>query len=194
MKLLRIQYWLAEFGRWIDAALVVACGVLLCVIVAVVFFEVMIRYVFDAPTAWTEETAEFVLVWYALLSAAVGAHKGMHFAIRFAVARFGPRTRWIIRQAMSVTVIIFLSVLLKLGTGYLDVVADQVAMGTGLNMRVPWAGIPVGIGAILAMYLLDVADAVLSIWTGQHFSVREAREKEIYDSLRGATVPTAPTE
>jgi TRAP-type C4-dicarboxylate transport system permease small subunit len=194
VSLLQLQSGLAELGRWIDTALLVVCGVLLCVIVGIVFFEVMIRYVFNAPTAWTEETAEFMLVWYGLLTAAVGAHKGMHFSIRLAVARFNPRARWIIRQGISVAIIVFLLALLKQGIGFLEVVADQVAMGTGVNMRVPWAGIPVGVGAILAMYLLDIADAALSLWTGRQFSVREAREKEIYDTLRGATVPAMPEE
>jgi hypothetical protein len=39
------------------------------------------------------------------------------------------------------------------------------------------------------MYILDVADALLSVFTGQRFSVKEAREEEIHRTLRGETVP-----
>jgi hypothetical protein len=67
-------------------------------------------------------------------------------------------------------------------------------MGTEINMRIPWMGIPVGIGAILAMYVLEVMDAGLSIWTGRQFSVKEAREVEVYRALRGETVPPVPVE
>jgi TRAP-type C4-dicarboxylate transport system permease small subunit len=194
MKLVQIQCCLAEFGRWIENALIVVCGLLLCVMASSVFFEVLIRYVIHAPTAWTEEVAQFILVWYGLLAAAVGARKGVHFAIRWGVIRFNERTRWIIRQGVNVGVIVFLSALLKQGVDYLDIVANQTSTGAEINMRIPWGGIPAGIGAILAMYVLEVADAVLSVWTGRQFSLREAREEEIYRALRGEAVPPAPVE
>src|SRR5258708_16655683 len=194
MRLLQGQFYLAELGRWIETALIVVCGLLLCVMASSVFFEVLIRYVVHAPTAWTEEVAQFVLVWYGLLAAAVGARKGVHFAIRWGVIRFGERTRWIIRQGVNVAVIIFLLALLMQGIDYLDIVANQTSTGAEINMRIPWAGIPAGIGAILAIYVLELADAVLSIWTGRQFSVKEAREEDIYRALRGEAVPSAPME
>jgi TRAP-type C4-dicarboxylate transport system permease small subunit len=189
MKLLQAQFCLAALGRWIETALIMICAILLCIMAASVFFEVLIRYVINAPTAWTEEVAQFILVWYGLLAAAVGARKGMHFAIRWGVVRFSERTRWIIRQVVNVVVIVFLSALMKMGFDYLDIVANQTSTGAEINMRIPWAGIPVGIGAILAMYVLDLADGILSIWTGQRLSLREVREEEIYRALRGEGVP-----
>jgi TRAP-type C4-dicarboxylate transport system permease small subunit len=194
MKLIQVQFCLAELGRWIENALIVICGVLLCVMASSVFFEVLIRYVIHAPTAWTEEVAQFVLVWYGLLAAAVGARKGVHFAIRWGVVGFSARTRWIIRQGVNVGVIVFLTVLLIQGIDYLAIVANQTSTGAEINMRIPWAGIPVGIGSILAIYVLEAADAVLSIWTGRQFSPKEAREEDIYRALRGEAVPPAPVE
>jgi TRAP-type C4-dicarboxylate transport system permease small subunit len=192
--LVQAQFYITELGRWIENALIVICGILLCIMASSVFFEVLIRYVIHAPTAWTEEVAQFILVWYGLLAAAVGARRGVHFAIRWGVVRFSERTRWIIRQAVNVAVIVFLSALMKIGLSYLDIVANQTSTGAEINMRIPWAGIPVGIGAILAMYVLDVADALLSIFTGQRYSLREAREEEVYRALRGESVPPPPVE
>jgi TRAP-type transport system small permease protein len=191
MKLVQVQFYLAELGRWIENALIVVCGLLLCIMASSVFFEVLIRYVIHAPTAWTEEVAQFVLVWYGLLAAAVGARKGVHFAIRWGVIRFDARTRWIIRQAVNVGVIVFLSALLMQGIDYLEIVANQTSTGAEINMRIPWAGIPVGIGSILTIYVLELADAILSVWTGRQFSLKEAREKDIYRALRGEAVPPA---
>jgi TRAP-type C4-dicarboxylate transport system permease small subunit len=192
MRLVQVQFYLAEFGRWLENALIVVCGILLCVMASSVFFEVLIRYVIHAPTAWTEEIAQFVLVWYGLLAAAVGARKGVHFAIRWGVIRFNERIRWAIRQGVNVVVIVFLSALLKMGIDYLDIVANQTSTGAEINMRIPWAGIPAGIGSILAIYVLEVADAVLSIWTGRQFSVKEAREEDIHRALQGDAVPPVP--
>src|SRR5579871_6709832 len=133
MTLVRIQFFLAQLGRLLENVLIAVCSVLLCVMAGSVFFEVVIRYVIHAPTAWTEETAEFILVWYGLLAAAVGARKGVHFAIRLGVVHFDPRTRWVIRQAVNIAVILFLAVLLKLGLDYLTIVANQTSTGAEIN-------------------------------------------------------------
>src|SRR5882757_3746946 len=127
MRLVQIQFYLAELGRWLENALIVVCGLLLCIMASSVFFEVLILYVVHAPAAWTEEVAQFILVWYGLLAAAVGARKGVHFAIRWGVIGFSERTRWIIRQPVNVVVIVFLSALMKIGFDYLDIVADQTS-------------------------------------------------------------------
>jgi TRAP-type transport system small permease protein len=194
MTLIQIQSGLAELGRWVEKALLVACGVLLCVMASSVFFEVVMRFLVRAPTGWTEELAQFALVWYGMLAAAVGARKGLHFAIRWGVMGFGPQKRWLIRQGVNVAVIVFLCTLLRQGIGYLDVVANQISTGAGINMRIPWAAIPAGVGAMLLMYLLELADAVLSIRTGRRFSEKEVREEAIQRALRGETGALAAAE
>jgi len=191
MTLIQIQSRLADLGRWTENALLIVCGVLLCVMASSVFFEVVIRYLVHTPTRWTEELAQFILVWYGLLAAAVGARKGLHFAIRWGVMGFDERTRRLIRQGVNVFVVAFLCALLKEGVGYLNVVANQISTGAGINMRIPWAAIPAGIAAMLLMYLLDVADAVLALWTGRRFSEKEAHEEAIQSALRGKALTAA---
>lgn len=187
--MVQAQVLLARIGHWIEMALIAVCAVLLCFLVVSVFLEVLIRYVIHAPTAWTEEVARFILVWFGLLAAAVGARRGMHFAVRFGVMYFNERTRWIVRQSVNVAVILLLAILLKQSIDYLDIVSNQTAMATEINMRIPYAGVPVGIGAILAIYVLEFADAVLSVWTGRRFSVVEAREEEVHRELKGESQP-----
>lgn len=187
--MVRVQAFLAQTGLWIEKGLVLVCSLLLCFLVVSVFVEVLIRYVIHAPTAWTEEVAKFILVWFGLLAATVTARKGMHFALRFGVMYFDARTRWIIRQSVNIAVIVLLAVILKESVSYLDIVANQSAMATEINMRIPYAGIPVGIGTLLAIYVLEIADAALSVWTGRSFSTIEAREEEILRELRGESAP-----
>ena len=190
--MVQVQFYLAEIGRWIENILTAICMLLLCFLVISVFTEVMIRYVIHAPSAWTEEVAQFILVWFGLLAAAVAARRGMHFAIRFGVMYFNARIRWIIRQACNVAVILLLAVILKQAIAYLDIVGNQHSMATEINMRIPYGGIPVGIGMIMLIYILEFADAVLSIWTGRVFSTVEEREEKVYRELRGEVVPPAP--
>jgi TRAP-type C4-dicarboxylate transport system permease small subunit len=188
----QIQSYLAQIGRWLEIGLVAICIVLLFSLVISVFFEVVIRYVVHAPTAWTEEVAQFTLVWFGLLAAAVGARRGMHFAIRYGVMHLNQPTRLVMRQVCNLLVIVLLAILIKQSFAYLDVVSNQRAMGTNINMRIPYAGIPVGLSAIMVMYILEIADAVLSAWTGRRFSLVEAREEEVYRELKGEIIPPPP--
>lgn len=190
--MVQVQFFLAEFGRWLENVLVAVCTLLLCFLVGSVFYEVLIRYVVHAPSAWTEEVAQFILVWFGLLAAAVSARRGMHFAIRYGVMHFNERTRWLFRQACNLIVILLLAVILKQAIAYLNIVGNQRAMATDINMRIPYGGIPAGIGMIMLVYILEVADAVLSVWTGKRFSIVEAREEEVYRELQGETLPPPP--
>jgi TRAP-type C4-dicarboxylate transport system permease small subunit len=187
-----VQFYLAEVSRWVENALVAICTLLLCFLVGSVFFEVIIRYVVHAPSAWTEEVAQFILVWFGLLAAAVSARRGMHFALRYGVMHFDDRTRWTIRFVCNVLVVLFLAIILKQAIAYLDIVSNQHAMATDINMRIPYGGVPAGIGVIMVIYILEVADGVLSIWTGQRYSLIEAREEEVYRELQGDILPPPP--
>ena len=183
---------MAEFGRWLEYALIAICIVLLSFLVISVFFEVLIRYVVHMPSAWTEEVAQFILVWFGLLAAAVSARRGMHFAIRYGVMHFSAPVRWTIRLICNVIVVLLLALLAKQGFGYLDVVSNQRAMGTEINLQIPYAGIPVGLSAIMLMYILEVTDALMSLWTGRSYSLIEAREEEVFRELRGELPPPPP--
>ena len=58
--------------EWVSAGLMVA-------ITGVVAFQVLTRYVLQHPAAWPEEAARYLFVWVALLGAALGVDRGVHF-------------------------------------------------------------------------------------------------------------------
>jgi TRAP-type C4-dicarboxylate transport system permease small subunit len=188
----RVQIFLARASRIIELVLLFACSGLLVLLTLNVFLEVVIRHVLTAPLAWTEEIARYALVWFAMLASAVAARRGIHFAFRWGMKPFPESVRRPVRQLVNVLVILFLSVLLVQGLGILDVVANQTSMATEMDMRIPYAGIPAGMGLVLLFYVIEVADAVLSHWTHRQLSVKEAFEVEIQrqiETLRGSPAP-----
>jgi TRAP-type C4-dicarboxylate transport system permease small subunit len=191
----RLQQVLAETSRIIELILLVVCSALLVVLSLSVFLEVVIRYVLNAPLSWTEEIARFALIWFAMLASAVAARRGVHFAFRWAVKPFPESVRWWVRQAVNVLVIIFLSFLLVQGIGTLGVVADQTAMATEIDMRIPYAAIPVGMGLVLIIYVIEVVDAILSHWTGRQLSLKEAHEVAIQRRIESLNeAPALPAD
>jgi TRAP-type C4-dicarboxylate transport system permease small subunit len=192
----RLQYALAEVSRYIELVLLFICSALLVMLTLSVFLEVVIRYVLNAPLSWTEEVARFALIWFAMLASAVAARRGVHFAFRWAMKPFPESVRWPVRQLVNVLVILFLTFLVVQGIGTLGVVSDQTAMATEIDMRIPYAAIPVGMGLVMVIYAIEVADAILSYWTHRQLSLKEAHEAAIYHQIEALkeAVPPLPAD
>jgi TRAP-type C4-dicarboxylate transport system permease small subunit len=53
------------------------------VLIATVFYQVLGRYLFNAPPSWSEELARFLQVWIALLASALCVQQGMHLGVDY---------------------------------------------------------------------------------------------------------------
>jgi TRAP-type C4-dicarboxylate transport system permease small subunit len=178
MSLVDAQRNLVRVGGLLETGLIAICAVLLTTIFASVFTGVIVRYVSMVPWSWTEEVARYCLVWFAPLAAAIGARRGSHFAFNWALLPLQPGTRVLVRQISNVLIIAFLLLLVKLSVGFLEVMENQTSLALELDMRIPAFGLTFGFSVLIAMHVLEVADAVMALFTGQHFSVRELQEKE----------------
>lgn len=46
-----------------------------------IFAQVLARYVFKSPLAWSEEGARFMFIWMTFIAGYVGARKGQHIGV-----------------------------------------------------------------------------------------------------------------
>jgi tripartite ATP-independent transporter DctM subunit len=65
-------------GRRIDAALVALLHVTMATMLGFALLQVVTRYVFDSPFAWTEELSRLLLIVYALIGAATACREDKH--------------------------------------------------------------------------------------------------------------------
>lgn len=95
-------------GRWI-ALLIFAMS-------ALILFEVACRYVFDAPTVWTTELAQFVFAIYSIMAGGyVMAHHG-HVNVDLLYSHLPVRVRAIIDVFTAVLFYIFILAFLYFAT------------------------------------------------------------------------------
>ena len=71
---------------------------LFAVLTTAVFAQVVARYVFNQPPAWTEELARFCQVWIILLASSICLRKSSHLAVDY----LGPVLRPAARKAVAV--------------------------------------------------------------------------------------------
>ncbi|MFT0548432.1 TRAP transporter small permease subunit [Allopusillimonas ginsengisoli] len=100
----------------VNKALFIAAAALMAIIVPVMMYEVISRYVFHAPTVWGMELAVLLFGPYFLLGGPYLLHLGGHVSLDLFRRRMGPRSGRIIDTFNQLVILIFCSILLYYST------------------------------------------------------------------------------
>ncbi len=139
------------------------CGrvsaVIFFVIGGMITYEVIARYVFNAPTIWVEELSRFVQIWATYLGAAYVLRHRHLIAIDLVTGRLGRRGR-LASEAIGLLFIAgFCLISIVYGVG---IVVESVRLGraTATMLSVPqWmteSAIPLGMGLLLLQCLAEL--------------------------------------
>jgi TRAP-type C4-dicarboxylate transport system permease small subunit len=163
------QQTLARAAAALGILMAGTAALLLLAMSAILFAQVIYRYLLQLPLPWSEEAARFCLIWFAMLASCVAGHQGVHFSIRWCVNWLPARQREIVRIAVLALGAAVLAFVAWKGTLYLAVVDGFTATATQLNMFWVYLAIPVGCGALAAIQLLELFDAVTGLATHRHY-------------------------
>ena len=81
-------------------------------------FEVVSRYVFNAPTQWTLDLSIYLLVWYCYATIASLQQQGRHIRVDLITSHFTPRTQFVWDILTNILFLIFISLVIYYGLGY----------------------------------------------------------------------------
>ena len=131
-----------------------ALGLLVALLTAITFGQVVFRYGLNQPLFWSDEAARYLFVWTALIGAAACVRERAHYAMDALVQRLPPALRrWCAGLAWAV-VVGFVAVLLVYGWRDTANAARQEALS--LPMRMGWAYAAMPVGAALMLFHLLV--------------------------------------
>jgi TRAP-type transport system small permease protein len=119
-----------------------ACAALMVGITGIVFFQVVTRYVFRHPFDWPEELARYLFVWVALLGAAVGVERGVHFSVDLLTVRLPRGAALRVAAALDAVFAGFAALLAWQGVLLVWAVREQPSAGLEISMAWPYAAIP----------------------------------------------------
>ncbi len=139
------------------------CGrvsaVIFFVIGGMITYEVIARYMFNAPTIWVEELSRFIQIWATYLGAAYVLKHRHLIAIDLLTGRLGPRGR-LTSEAIGLLFIAgFCVISIAYGAG---IVIESVQLGraTATMLSVPqWmteSAIPFGMGLLLVQCVAEL--------------------------------------
>jgi TRAP-type C4-dicarboxylate transport system permease small subunit len=141
----------------------IACAVLTAALALVVFLQVLNRYLFKAPLAWSEDLAMLLFQWVAFLGAAVGVRRAKHFGIEIAVRALPPRLHGWAARLVCVPVAAVAVVLVVQGWRLVSLNSARTFATMELSYR--WSYLPLPVSGVLMLIFLVASEI-------QHYRAR----------------------
>jgi len=142
--------WLARGFGFLGQAAVVCMVVTIC-------YDVVMRYVFKAPTKWSLEINTFLLIFITLIPAAEVLREDGHLKIGFFISKFGPGFQRVTRRISAVLGLALCSLMVYNGwnMAHQAFQYDQrMSTPLGTPMVIPYLFIPVGFAALGLQFIV----------------------------------------
>lgn len=148
--------FLIVLKKILDRSLETLVVIVMAVLVLDVLWQVFARLVLKNPSTVTEEVATFLLVWVALLGAAVAMGRGAHLGIDYFVGKLPGKVKVATETLVFFCVAAFS--LLVMVVGGADLVDSnfelgQVSPALHLNMGYVYLAVPIS-GCFLTLYAI----------------------------------------
>lgn len=128
-------------------------ALLMFLLIAVTFYQVVIRYVFKAPSSWSEESARYLMIWLAMIGSAMALRHKEHVWIDTFIKSLSQEMRKIYTYFYFLCLFFFLVIILHYGISFAVLNSSQHSPTIPwLSMFWPCIGIPVGM-ALMIFYV-----------------------------------------
>lgn len=136
------------------------------VMVAVIFIQIIMRYVFNNSLSWSEELGRFSFEWLTWIGISLGARKGEHIKITMLIDKF-PYKIAQIANIISEIIVIIICVL----TIYYGVELSKMFVGSnfttlGISLAWGYASVVVGCGLMTIRSMISIMKSIRSFMMG----------------------------
>ena len=146
----------------VDRVLTVVCAVLLTVMVATIFVQVLARYVFLASTPWSEEIAVYCFIWVVFLGTGLGVRGHAHLVADLLPDTMGPFWDKALMAFSDGMVTVAALIFLGYGLDYAILGLTRLSFSMGFPMFYIYVSLPIT-GAVMILFLIERAHA---LWSG----------------------------
>lgn len=139
-------------------------GLILAVMTAAVFAQVVLRYLGLAGIDGIEEIPRYLFVWLIMFGAAAAMWRNEHTVLDYFVNRFGPRIRATVAILVNMLGIFLFGYLIWLSVTLVPNAALQTSPGLGLSLDWVFAAVPVGGAMMIVPMVRNIFLAARRVW------------------------------
>jgi TRAP-type C4-dicarboxylate transport system permease small subunit len=126
----------------------------LVVMTGVVFFDVILRYIFNQGMPWTQEIATLLLVWFSLIGMAIGVGEKIHISIEMFTMKWSKKVIGILETIDHLLIAGIGVMMLVYGLQIMNVTKNSTMPATKMPSAVlyiilPLAGVLVFLNALI---------------------------------------------
>lgn len=115
------------------------------VMVFIMMYQVILRYVFSNSNAWSEELTRYLFIFNVMFAAAIAVRRNSHLQIDILINLFSHKVKAVFTVIATIVGIVFLGMLFKYCLDLCVQAARNISPGVGISMAVPYAAMPIGI-------------------------------------------------
>ncbi|MCI9597448.1 MAG: TRAP transporter small permease [Firmicutes bacterium] len=133
------------------------------ILVALIFLQVIYRYVLHDAITWSEELCRYIYVWECWLGVSLVQHEGRHLQLTFLVEKMGPKKKKITK--ICVDLVCFITAIMLIYYG-LQMALLTASLGTsspamGIPVVVYYLCMPIG----CALYVIRIIIEIITLIT-----------------------------
>ncbi len=132
-------------------------GSLIFLLMAIVFWGVLERYLMRSGTGWTDETARYVCIWAVMIGAGIGVVRGAHVGVEVFVYLMPPRWQRFMTRLAYVICGVFCLWIAKVGSTLVAKLFTIMQLTATLEIPIGYIylALPVGFGLMAVHFALQ---------------------------------------
>lgn len=127
------------------------CAIGLLSTIALVFANVVLRYIFKSSSSWVEEAVRYITIWFTFIGAAICFKRGTHMGIDLILTLTKGKVKKGIQLFGVITSILFMLFLLVYGIQLVIFTMKSGQISPALEIPLFWIFIGVPLGAFLSL-------------------------------------------
>lgn len=144
-----------KFCDIVETGLKHAGTVLFCVMIFAVSYEIVMRYVFNAPTFWSEALARYSMIWIVTFGLAIGIRRRQNIHVDFVARNLPGKVQPLLAWMRFLFVFAFAGALLVYGARHAAVNLNQMVTGLEIPAFYVYLCVPIS-GAAMILFTLEL--------------------------------------
>lgn len=128
---------------------------ILIIMTVVTFYQVVLRYVFQSATIWSEELTIYLHVWLVMLASAIAIRSKRHIRIDFFVNSLGVKGKFIMEMFGLILILLFLLFFFKEGVSIVQSTFNAETYSLKIPMAYPYMALPIGAG-LMILFVIEM--------------------------------------
>lgn len=135
-------------------------AIIMMLITALTFYQVVMRYVFKMAPFWSEELVRFLFVWVSFIAVAIGIKEKIHIGIDALVNLFPQQLKKVFSILVYLLISIFGGLIAYFGWPVVGMTHGQPSPALGIPMSYVYISLPI-MGLLIIFYSLYEVAGIL---------------------------------